>query len=290
MSADTIYYECLECGERGQSDFEPLICDYCERAEYADSENIREISPPPENGARIYCTDCNFETTVSESDAKFPQQLVEARQMLHSSTGHTTRVEHRPIDFESAEKMRSGVCPQLDNEDELQAWLKSHFEENGWTAIREVKPHGSDYSADLLVNHDRYGWIGIECKYFDHDGGSKIAKAHHQIVTKYRGEKFIKNNRVNLWAICPYFKGIGATSQYYRNQQELRQKLLREMFCAHGMGIIKLNRYSLLIDFAYSQSGSKIPVSERSDYHSHEKVDIENIRDIVSKKMDRLNY
>jgi hypothetical protein len=258
---------------------------------HADSNHVRKLTPPPEDGARVYCVDCDFETTIESEDAEHPRQLVEARQLLHGSTGHNTRVENQPIDFDEAEKDRSGVCPVLDSEDELQEWLESHFEENGWTAIREVQPHGSDYQADLLVNHDRYGWIGIECKYFDHDGGAKIAKAHHQIVSKYRGKKYIKNNRVNLWAIAPYFKGIGATSRYYRNQQELRQTLIREMFCAHGIGIIKLNRPILLVDFAYSQNASKIPVSESNKYDCHHNdVDIDKIRGKVEQKIKRYSY
>ena len=290
MTDDVIYYECLECGERDQTDFEPIICERCQRFDHFDSENVKEIEAPPENGGRIYCPDCDFEETILEDDAERPLELLNGRLQLHRSSGHNPQTEYCPESLKDSDEVRSGVCPSLDSEDELQEWLESYFEDNGWTAIREVSPHRSNYSADLIVQHDKFGWIGIECKYFERDGGSKIAKAHHQIISKYRGEKYIKNNKIDLWCLCPYFKGIEDRSRYGRNQQELRQTLIREMFCAHGIGVLMLNRRRLLLDFAYSHRASKIPISPDDGYYGYDDVDIQRIRDIVSRKIEKYNY
>jgi len=181
---------------------------------------------------------------------------------------------------------------KLDSEQELQEWLESYFEENGWTAIREVSPNNSTYKADLIVNHEDYGWIGVETKFFEGDGGGKMADAHHQIVRKYRHEKYI-NNRIRLWAVCPYFSGINDQSEYKKRQQQNRATIMREFFCRHGIGYIDLDKGNVEIDFAYSSSDTKIPVG--GDYSEsleerREDVDIGKIRDMVSKKCEKFDY
>lgn len=189
------------------------------------------------------------------------------------------------------------LCGELGSEDDLQEWLEGFFEQNGWSAIREASPHNSRCSADLIVEHDEYGWVGIETKYFHGDGGGKAADAHHQITRKYRGRTYI-GERIDLWAICPYFWGIDSPDyKLKRQQQTTRSKFMREMFCRHGIGFVDLNRPVLLIDFAYSQPHAKIPVggeyaSGGGDYFKEyvEDVDIDRIRDAVNRKRERFDY
>ncbi|WP_458211021.1 hypothetical protein [Haladaptatus sp. NG-SE-30] len=180
------------------------------------------------------------------------------------------------------------LCGRLDSEEELQEWLKEFFESRGWTAIREVTPHGSNYKADLIVEHEAFGWVGIETKYFRNDGGGKAAKAHHQITRRYRGEKYI-GKKIDLWAVCPYFWGINSQDPEYQ-QDRIRSVFMREFFGHHGIGYINLNRPTLLIDYAYSDSKQKIPVG--GDYLSQyfESVDIEYIRERVQAKRREYDY
>ena len=81
----------------------------------------------------------------------------------------------------------------VSSEAELQRNLKSYFEKHNWLAVREVSPTDSRVKADLIVKHDTYGWFGIETKYFNNDGGGKVADAHHQIISQYRGRRYIND-------------------------------------------------------------------------------------------------
>jgi len=240
---------------------------------------------------RVYCTDCDFETVISTDDADFPKKLAEGRANLHSAQkGHFPRFETEFGWREEGEPAANRICGQLESEEELQSWLESYFESQGWTAIREVSPHNSSVRADLIVNHDKYGWIGIEAKYFKRDGGAKIAHAHHQIINKYRGKKYL-GEKIELWAICPYFYGINRPSGLGANQQRLRCRLIREMFCKHGLGYIGLDtRNDLLIDFAYSRPIAKIPVNLDEESRHYENVDIVEITESVEKKIEKYDY
>jgi hypothetical protein len=153
----------------------------------------------------------------------------------------------------------------VSSEAELQRKLKSYFEKHNWLAVREVSPTDSRVKADLIVKHDTYGWFGIETKYFNNDGGGKVADAHHQIVSKYRGKRYI-NDRINLWAAS------------------WRQQYTRELFCKHGVGYVNPRRNPLLIDFAYSVPTRKVPVDTNRETRHHTNVDIEEIRSVVKKK------
>ena len=174
-------------------------------------------------------------------------------------------------------------------EDTLQNRLEQYFELHGWTAIREVSPHNANVRADLIVNHDEYGWFGIETKFFDGDGGSKAADAHHQIVSKYRGKRYIRN-KINLWAICPFFSGRNSNDEWHQQRANQRNQFTRELFCRHGVGYINPFREPLLIDFAYSRAECKVPVNTNRDTRHHDNVDVELIREAVSRKMDKYDY
>jgi len=283
-------YECESCGIRFATEISDPACERCGRP----TDVLTEIDPVPENSIRVYChsKSCDFEVVVHEDDADFPARLAEARAKLHSSQKlHPTRYEQPHGWPDETEEDERRICGRLESEEELQVWLESYFEKHGWTAIREVSPAHSDVRADLIVNHEDYGWIGIETKYFKSDGGAKIAKAHHQITRKYRGKKYI-GKRINLWAICPYFHGINSQRHGMGgNQQRLRGKIIREMFCKHGMGYIGLDTSTdLLIDFAYSKPIAKIPVNGDEDSRHYENVDIDAIKESVQDKMEKYDY
>jgi len=162
------------------------------------------------------------------------------------------------------------LCGQIDSEDELQEWLESAFEESGWTAIREASPHFSDYRADLIVQHDNYGWFGIETKYIGSSQGPiDMAKAHHQIVNQYRGKKYV-GNRIDLWLVCPYVKYSTAEDMRepvpgedsWRSSKKEQIQQMRQFFQHSGIGWIELNHYSLDLDFIESKRTGCIPVGK----------------------------
>jgi len=178
----------------------------------------------------------------------------------------------------------------VSSEAELQRNLKSYFEKHNWLAVREVSPTDSRVKAELIVKHDTYGWFGIETKYFNNDGGGKVADAHHQIISQYRGKRYI-NDRINLWAVCPYFSGADSDGDEWHNERaSWRQQYTRELFCKHGVGYVNPRRNPLLIDFAYSVPTRKVPVDTNRETRHHRNVDIEEIRAAVKKKMEKYSY
>ena len=170
---------------------------------------------------------------------------------------------------------------EIESEDELQEWLKSYFEDRGWTAIREVSPDWSNDSANLLVRHADYGWFGIEMKYFSpDDGGRKLANAHRQILFQYRGRNYL-NNRITLWVLCPY---IDDTARRVSSHLQF----IREFLCGHGIGYIDLRRNDLLIDFAYSHPEAKVPVGGPSISKYQDSVAMPYIYDKVENHIAQL--
>jgi len=164
------------------------------------------------------------------------------------------------------------------NEDEFQEWLQRRFRSHGWEAFREVSPSGTEYRADLLVHHDNWGWIGIECKYMTSPrNGKKVGEAIEQILTKYRGEEYPPaTEEVDLWAMSPYFSKDGG-STIGINQT------IREVLCHFGIAVLWPHNRSMKIDFAYSSSETKILLGDES---GSEYGDIERIREMVSKKKE----
>jgi len=200
------------------------------------------------------------------------------------------------------------LCGVLDSEDALQEWLESAFEDAGWTAIREVSPVGSNYRADLIVQHDDYGWFGVETKYIGSSQGPiDMAKAHHQIVEKYRGRKYI-NTKIDLWLVCPYIKY--GTADYSPDDNWRRQKWnqiyhMRQFFQHVGIGWINLDYYSLDLDFIEADSAGSIPVGklaqtkkvqqnrERYAKYTSERarnVDVSRIREWAARKVKNALY
>jgi len=91
---------------------------------------------------------------------------------------------------------------EISSEDDLQQYIAAGMEQNGWTALREVKTAFDNYRADIIGHKDGIGAIGIECKRVT-GGPVVVAEAARQIIDKYAGRKFV-NWRVDMWAVCLY--------------------------------------------------------------------------------------
>lgn len=171
--------------------------------------------------------------------------------------------------------------PDFSCEDEMQEWLENEFESAGWTAIREVKPHHSRCRADLIAQHDEYGWIGVECKYMSSPrNGRKVGEAIDQIVNKYRGRKYV-GNRIDLWAFCPYY--------YKDDARKQPQQTIRELLCYFGIGVIELDKSGLIINFDHSDRDKKIKVSQLTDWDDgREYGSIDAIQTAVEPKLERI--
>lgn len=100
---------------------------------------------------------------------------------------------------------------EISSEDDLQHYIAAGMEQNGWTALREVKTAFDSYRADIIGYKEDIGAIGIECKYVT--GGPIVAaEAARQIIEKYASRKFV-NWRVDMWGVCLYGRAFRPDDQ-----------------------------------------------------------------------------
>jgi len=184
----------------------------------------------------------------------------------------------------------TAFTPEPESEDQMQAQLEAFFESHGWTAIREVSPHHSSDRADLIVESPQYGWFGIETKFWEQDGGAKLADAHEQIVGQYRGQKYI-GERIDRWVLFPYFNeyhGENARDEWRSERADWRQQFIREMLCRHGVAIGYFSCGAAVLDYAYSRAECKVPVGDHPRHNDN--VDMDVIDEMIERKMNRLSY
>jgi hypothetical protein len=178
---------------------------------------------------------------------------------------------------------------ELDDEDELQRYLKEQFDNKGWDVSREVSPDESNYRVDLLLTHLTIGRIGIETKYVGvGDGPTSIARAYEQITDQYWDKRY-SGEKILLWAICPYFERayIDDEDGYNHQQVTFRSRWTANFFGHFGIGYLRVDRRYTLIDYGYSTSKRKIPafpVTDDIPFRYYENIDIENIRASVRDK------
>lgn len=181
------------------------------------------------------------------------------------------------------------VCGPLSDETELHVWLRDYFRDNGWTAARDVRSDDSRVRIDLVVDHPTYGRVGVVAPYFGDDAGSDAAAVHHRITRRYRDES-VDGERIELWALCPYWTGINGDSKFFRLQQRHRSNFTREFFAQHGIGYIDLQRPTVVVNVGHDEPGYEIPVGGRDAERYGDEVDIEAIRRVVAERVDRFDY
>lgn len=179
--------------------------------------------------------------------------------------------------------------PIFDTEQAFQNYLEDKFEESGFTAIQEVSPHNSNYSADLILIHDEFGRIGLELKRLT--GGSDAGRAHQQIVRQYSGKRYI-GEHVNLWAFAPYMPKLQDDKIRERRNsvsfQRGKLEVLEHFFQRYGIGVLNVHerayarlkwgtsREYMLPAFPMKRD---IPMRQKSEYN------LESIRERVSERL-----
>jgi hypothetical protein len=135
--------------------------------------------------------------------------------------------------------MATDWLPVFESEQEFQDYLEKQLEEQGYTAIQEVKPHRSNYRVDLLLLHDDYGKIGIELKYLT--GGTDAANAHRQIVDQYSGRKYL-GDKVIKWVFAPYMPKLQSEQEHTMHGfQKGKHEVLQHMFQSYGIGFLDIH-------------------------------------------------
>ena len=182
---------------------------------------------------------------------------------------------------------------KLDNEDELQVYLKEQFEAQGWNVRREVSPDGSESRVDLILSHDVFGRIGVETKYIGKRGGDIIlAQGHHQITQQYWNETY-DGDKIVLWALCPYIASNydDSVGQYTRTVLNRRHKAAKSYCNQYGIGYLQLTTHFTRIAYAENVRARRIPafpVESEIPPKDYRDVDIDVIRRLVKDRRKRL--
>lgn len=170
----------------------------------------------------------------------------------------------------------------LSSEEDLQEWLVDVMDGFGWDAIREMSPDHSDYRADIVAKHGKFGWLGIETKFLrDKNWGRDLAHAHHQIVSQYRPRSYLGHD-VDLWAICAY-------PSHVDRLREWNSPRMREFMNVYGIGWINLNDRWLEADFSYSDVSMKIPLGGVGRPVPEDRIvetDVESVSGTVRRKIE----
>jgi len=188
--------------------------------------------------------------------------------------------------------MKAKHCPldvdEINSEDDLQQQLQSVFSDNGWRAWREVTSRSGKARADLIVKQHDFGVFGIETKYF-RSGGSQLADAHYQIVSKYRGESFGMHGEVYRWVLCPWFRGYFQEDEdgWWQERSMNQLRFSREFCTRHGIATLNPTHQNLELDFNYSDSSMKVPVEYET---SQREPDIDKIDGFIEKKIRKFRY
>lgn len=157
------------------------------------------------------------------------------------------------------------------------------MENFGWDVIREMNPDHTDYRADIVATHERFGWLGIETKYLAGcNYGRDIAHAHRQIIKQYRGRRYLGND-VDLWAVCAYPSHVSDLSTWSAPR-------MREFLNVYGIGWVNINPWRLEADFAYSDVSKKIPLAALRDPIPGDRImdtDVDSVRQAVEGKVKR---
>jgi hypothetical protein len=177
----------------------------------------------------------------------------------------------------------------LDSENDLQDYLQSELEAGGWRTDDEVYVRKAKKRADIIAEHPDFGALGIEIKFFRGDSGAVISEAHHQIVSRYRGQNYRSFGTVDLWAICPCFKDTHDEScdDWYTERARERRRLTQSLFCRNGVGFIALRASELYVAFNQGGNGWRIPFDQDSSYYD---PDMKKIRSRVREKMANFSY
>jgi hypothetical protein len=173
------------------------------------------------------------------------------------------------------------------SEKSYKMYLKRIFERHGWTAEREVYPDNSKKQVDIIAEHPSYGKYGIEAKYTNY-GGSTPAHAHHQIIKKYREQRF-DGKKILKWVYAPYYRLRSDATEPYHQPDPPRHtwvnELLMPFFNSHGIGY--LDQSDLTIRFQDVATEYIVPIQ---NYFGAPPVDVEKIDNYVRRKRQEYDY
>jgi hypothetical protein len=164
---------------------------------------------------------------------------------------------------------RAAVKDAVDDEDDLVDFTTEQLEYHGWSCMTETKPDRSDYRADIVANHDRYGWLGVEAKCSPNPRPA-FAEAFKQVTEQYWNREFA-GKPILMWAILIWDKEA-------------------EWLTPTGLGLSFIWRYGLglfygtqfnTVKFKHNQQALSIPVSVVSH---NESGTADQIREFVKER------
>lgn len=156
------------------------------------------------------------------------------------------------------------IRDHIDDESDLQKFLKAGFESRGWDVILEANPDHSDLRVDMVLVDDGDCKVGIELKYqYSGDGLTKVGRAVQKIKDRYSQKRYF-GERIPLWAIGIYGRWFSSRTSreqsryrtgFCRGKREAAQNLLN----AQNIGYVHTDKPFVCIDFSPGDKELSIP-------------------------------
>lgn len=165
----------------------------------------------------------------------------------------------------------------FEDHDEYKNWLADVFDRYGWESETEVSSDDGSAICDIIVEHDFWGMVGIECKYKDEIEGRTVADA----LTQVQRYSYCRYNRkkVDNWAIA-----ISERPGVSKYQYNVSSSLVNGMNC----GVLRTVR-KLELKFNNSNPMVNIPIANVS-YEDGSLEEVKPRRLEECKTQDALDY
>jgi hypothetical protein len=173
------------------------------------------------------------------------------------------------------------------NEEDLQDSLIELFRANDWTALKEVTPDWGQKRVDIIAEHSEYGRIGIETKFIRTGrDGRRLAEAFLQVTRDYWHKNY-NRDKIELWAIAPYFQPGSVRPQ--QNDNHI-QDFVKQFLTRVGVGVLDVHADTIKIEFSASSRGKAVPIAGPHIQTYKHRLNIDAVYDFVkSRREERQN-
>lgn len=145
----------------------------------------------------------------------------------------------------------------VESEEDYNDWLSGVFRRFGWDVEQEVQSDDRTARADLIISHDIWGKLGVECKFQNRIRPRNWATALKQ-VQRYADHQF-NGEQLESWAISV---AEPVTEEKDEFMHEFSRALdFREFMNVMDVGVVRMDRRIEII-FNNSNPLVKIPVCD----------------------------
>jgi hypothetical protein len=180
------------------------------------------------------------------------------------------------------------VADGFSEESNFRNWIAGLLGEVGWGVSQEVTSKNGNCRADIIAVHERWGKVGIECKYENKDAPRAYAEALQQ-VERYKSADFGDRTPENwVVAVTKPMPHVSDNESAFEEREWMYSSGWRQFFNTLGIGTLRLHRH-IEFTFNYSNPRVKIPIAS-VDYPTGRTVSPEASRILECETDEAVRY